>query len=181
MRFWKLPTPLSVIVTVAVLAATGNGAIGVESVARAADTTVGIRGRAQAWQLPGQDPSAEAMSGLSRLGAAGSTDLSRPLAPSSPVSLTSSSWALPDATQPIPPPGPIDDTWYCPGLLARVPREALKHALDDPATVAGYKQACNPSLPPGPHNPLRIDLGLQNPNLPYHPLFNGLAWRCGCR
>ena len=171
---------LSVIMMVAALATAGAGAVRVESVARAADTTVGTSGSEQVRQLPGSGTHSVAMSGPPRLEPAHSGRRSRPLAPASPVGSRPIEWTLPDAAVPIPTP-PVSHDWFCPGLIVLVPREALNHALADPAHVAGFKQACNLSLPPGPHNPLRIDLGLQNPNLPYHPLFNGLAWRCGCR
>jgi len=58
---------------------------------------------------------------------------------------------------------------------------AIADALANPAKVAGWGQPCNPSLPPGPMNPPRTTLGLKVPGKPYHPLYNGLQYTCGCR
>lgn len=68
----------------------------------------------------------------------------------------------------------------CASLKGRVPETVIRGAAEHPEQVAGYRQACNPNLPPGPDNPMRNMLGLRNPNTPYHPLGNGLMWKCGC-
>ena len=68
----------------------------------------------------------------------------------------------------------------CPGLTALVPAQAIADALANPARVGGWGQPCNPSLPPGPHNPTRTTLGLRTVGKPYHPVFNGLVFKCGC-
>jgi len=66
-----------------------------------------------------------------------------------------------------------------PSLTGRVPAAAIAAALADPSSVWGWNVPCNPNVPVGPHNPLRRTLRLQNPNVPYHPLFNGLVFACG--
>lgn len=84
-------------------------------------------------------------------------------------------------TPPVPIPTLLIDLNFCPGLGNRIPTSAFADATAGFEKIAGYGLACNPNLPPGPDNPLRLVLGLRNPNLPYHPLFNSLAWQCGCR
>lgn len=68
----------------------------------------------------------------------------------------------------------------CPGLDRLVPRQAIDDALANPHRVAGWDQLCNPGLPPGPFNAPRTTLSLSAPSKPYHPLFNGVEFRCGC-
>ncbi len=68
----------------------------------------------------------------------------------------------------------------CPGLDRLVPRQAIDDALANPGRVGGWGQRCNPGLPPGPFNALRTTLGLTAPSKPYHPLFNGVEYKCGC-
>jgi hypothetical protein len=65
------------------------------------------------------------------------------------------------------------------GLTQRVPPAVLAAALANPSSVAGWNQLCNPNVPEGPFNGRRRSLQLQNPNAPYHPLFNRLIYRCG--
>lgn len=73
-----------------------------------------------------------------------------------------------------------DRAEICDAIKARVPAAVINEAVADPAKVGGYKMACNPNLAPGPNNPLRRYLGLRNPNNVYHPIFNGLVWKCSC-
>lgn len=69
----------------------------------------------------------------------------------------------------------------CPQVEARVPAPALASALANPRAVRGYGDRCFPSQPASPFNPLRDRLSLQNPNRPYHPIYNVLIFACGCR
>ena len=66
-------------------------------------------------------------------------------------------------------------------LRSSVPQAVLDQALANPERVSGYNQLERPSLPPGPYNRRRSCLTLQNPNLPYHPLFNSLVFRASCQ
>ncbi len=68
----------------------------------------------------------------------------------------------------------------CEAIKARVPAAVINDAVADPAKVGGHGQACNPNLPTGPGNALRRYLGLRNPSSPYHPIYNGVVWKCGC-
>ncbi len=68
----------------------------------------------------------------------------------------------------------------CDAAKNKVPGAVVNAATGNPQTVAGYGLRCNPNLAAGPLNPERTWLSLRNPGLPYHPLFNGLAWKCGC-
>lgn len=64
----------------------------------------------------------------------------------------------------------------CPGLAARVPAAVVADALAQPAAVHGWTLPCRFrgfDLP-------RRNLGLTDPGKAWHPLFNGLAFKCGC-
>lgn len=61
-----------------------------------------------------------------------------------------------------------------------VPAAVLSAAISRPDSVAGWGIACNPNLQESPWNVRRAWLSLQYTGKPYHPLYNGLAWRCGC-
>ena len=64
----------------------------------------------------------------------------------------------------------------CPGLAARVPAAVIADALAQPADVDGWTLLCRFNgfdLP-------RRSLGIKDPGKPWHPLFNGLAFKCGC-
>ena len=56
----------------------------------------------------------------------------------------------------------------------------MQAALADPGKVQGWGQLVNPGLPPGPNNPYRTRLGLQNPSSPYNPTFNSVVFKSGC-
>ena len=99
--------------------------------------------------------------------------------PMSQLNGTPTAMAWPNS--PVPTPTLLIDLNFCPGLGSRIPEAAFADATADPEKIAGYGQTCSPNRPPGPDNPLRNVLGLRNPNRPYHPLFNSLAWQCGCR
>jgi hypothetical protein len=80
-----------------------------------------------------------------------------------------------------PPATRVPGTPYeCPGLARLAPAQAIADALANPARIGGWNEPCNPSLPPGPRNPTRTTLGLQTVGKPYHPVFNGLVFKCGC-
>jgi CubicO group peptidase (beta-lactamase class C family) len=83
------------------------------------------------------------------------------------------------APQPTEPPLVVQPE-SCPRVEALVPAPALQAALANPREVRGYGQRCFPEQPVSPFNPLRKRLGLQNPNRPYHPVFNDLMFKCGC-
>jgi ligand-binding sensor domain-containing protein len=86
------------------------------------------------------------------------------------------------AASPTPVPGPTVEAGLCICQLARqaAPRAAIDAAVADPASVAGWRQPLDPNKPVGRFNPLRECLSLQRASVPYHPLFNPLAWRAGC-
>ena len=104
-----------------------------------------------------------------------------------PRPLPTTPTATPTATQPAPTDTPAPTVTEvpitpqaCPNIESRVPAAELQAALANPASVNGYGQRCFPSQPVSPFNPLRQTLDLQNPNRPYHPLFNPLIFTCGC-
>lgn len=63
---------------------------------------------------------------------------------------------------------------------SKVPAQAINDALANPGNYYGYDLPCNPNLPESPQNPLRRMLSLVNAAAPYHPMYNGLIWKCGC-
>ncbi len=68
----------------------------------------------------------------------------------------------------------------CPNLDA--PQDAIAAAIAHPEAVAGWGELCNPGVPFDPlNNAYRTALNLQNPNLAYNPVTNGLVFKCGCR
>ncbi|MFN8423695.1 MAG: vWA domain-containing protein [Anaerolineae bacterium] len=76
----------------------------------------------------------------------------------------------PDAGDPAP----------CPRLAARLPRAAIDAAMAEPARIGGWGVPCRAGQPVGPSNPLRRWLDLRNSNQPWHPVFNGVVFKCGC-
>ena len=78
--------------------------------------------------------------------------------------------------QPTPVPAPEE----CAFVANKVPGQARADALANPASVYGYQMLCNPNLPPSPFNTMRNRLSMQNAAKPYHPMYNGLVWSCGC-
>lgn len=82
---------------------------------------------------------------------------------------------------PTPTPAPPSGLCVC-GLIqsAGVPRPVIDAAVANPGTVGGWQQPLNPNKPAGPDNPVRACLSLQNPAVPYHPLYNSLAFHAGC-
>lgn len=108
-------------------------------------------------------------------------------APSATPSPTSTPLPPPPSPTPtataVPPTPPFYEALEPCDDLARagVPAAAVAAALGNPASIAGYGQRCIPSQPPSPFNVLRRFLSTGAPGKPYHPLFNGLVYRCGCR
>lgn len=82
-----------------------------------------------------------------------------------------------EATPTVQPPG---EAVQCELLADRVPPAAIHAALANPASVEGWNELCYPNRPPDPFNVPRRSLSLKNPGLPYHPIYNGLVFRCGC-
>lgn len=68
----------------------------------------------------------------------------------------------------------------CPFILNRVPAVVINWSLANPQRVNGWGQRAIAGLPPSPFNPPRKWLSLSSIGLPYHPLFNGLAYKAGC-
>jgi hypothetical protein len=95
-------------------------------------------------------------------------------------------YGLPCAVAPTPSPEPprptIDPNQakICDYLSARVPPAVINDAIANPSSIRGFGEAQNPSLPPGPNNPMKMHLGLQNPAVPFHPLFNSVLYKVGC-
>jgi hypothetical protein len=88
--------------------------------------------------------------------------------------------ALPDPPT-VTPVSPSEGIQVCSQVEGKVPGAARNAASANPQSVAGYNTPCNPNIRTNPvTNPLRKSLGLRNPNLPYHPLYNGLVLKCGC-
>jgi len=90
-----------------------------------------------------------------------------------------------------PPPGPTtptpttrpqdDDVVVCEGLDGKVPAAAVAEGAGNPTGVSGWMDLCHPNLPASPYNTLRRFLDIRNPGAPYHPIYNSLVFRCGCR
>lgn len=87
----------------------------------------------------------------------------------------------PDAVA-VPTPTPSLPTGPCICQLARreLPGAVLNDALANPARYDGWQQPLDPGKPVSPYNPPRTCLTLRNPNVAFHPTFNGPVWRVGC-
>lgn len=84
-------------------------------------------------------------------------------------------------TTPVVTATPLPEGAQCPGLEVKAPAAAIAAALANGAGVGGYGLACNPNVPMNPvSNPARTRLSLRNVNVPYHPVYNGFVWKCGC-
>lgn len=79
-----------------------------------------------------------------------------------------------------PSPQPEQATCVCDIVRSRVPIAVINDAVANPESVEGWQQPLNPNLPVGPNNPRRHCLGLKNPNVDFHPLFNKPIWLVGC-
>jgi hypothetical protein len=68
----------------------------------------------------------------------------------------------------------------CSIVLRRVPPVILNDALANPEHFHGWMEPLNANKPPGPDNPPRTCLTLQNHSLDFHPLWNRPLWHVGC-
>lgn len=82
---------------------------------------------------------------------------------------------------PVPTLGPDEQPKVCKSLLMRVPPAVISNALANPADTNGWGQLCNEGVPRSEFNGVRRWLTPQNPNTPYHPLFNSVVWACSCQ
>jgi hypothetical protein len=64
-------------------------------------------------------------------------------------------------------------------MRLRIPAQVQAFALANPEAVYGWFLRQNPSLPGGPHNPLRRWLSLRDPGKPYS-WSNPAVWKAGC-
>jgi hypothetical protein len=78
----------------------------------------------------------------------------------------------------VPPEPPTAEA--CTFVNNRAPAAAIADALANPDGVPGWGMLCNPSVPPSRINVLRTWLSLQNISMPYHPVGNGLVYKCRC-
>ncbi|RIL12289.1 hypothetical protein DCC79_01890 [bacterium] len=74
-------------------------------------------------------------------------------------------------------PGPA---CVCGVVRRRVPPAVIAHAVANPERYLGWQAPLDPGKPPGPNNPPRACLALQNGAIDYHPQFNTPIWRVGC-
>jgi len=79
-----------------------------------------------------------------------------------------------------PPPAPPGEC-ICRVARRALPAAVLADALANPNGYSGWRELANPNRPPGPTNPPRTCLDIQNPGTPFHPLFNAPVWRANCR
>jgi hypothetical protein len=75
----------------------------------------------------------------------------------------------------------VTDLVACPGLTSRVPEALVVAALANPKRIRHFGETCRPVEAPGPTNPLKTWLRLENQDKPYDPVFNGLVFGCICR
>jgi hypothetical protein len=109
-----------------------------------------------------------------------SPTVTRTVLPADTVTPTPTSTREPSPTSVAPPSSTPGGPVVCPHLIGRVPRVAIDVALADPQRVFGWNMLCNPSVPESRFNQRRRQLSLSNIGLAYHPLYNGLVYRCGC-
>jgi hypothetical protein len=72
------------------------------------------------------------------------------------------------------------DAKQCDFVNGRVPQAVINFALTNKEQIGGWGQLCFPNRPRGPFNGFREYLSLRNIAKPFHPLFNGVAYQCGC-
>jgi hypothetical protein len=101
------------------------------------------------------------------------------LDPYAPYAPTNPTATPPKPVVPTPEPPPVTAK-ACPQLTGVVPDAVVAAALADPTKVQGWGELQNPNLGPGPTNPYRANLGLQNPSAPYNPTFNSIMFKVGC-
>lgn len=61
-----------------------------------------------------------------------------------------------------------------------IPQGVIDDALENPSTISGWGERCNPSVPLGPFNSFKTSLSLQRLGVPYDRTFNPVVYRCGC-
>jgi hypothetical protein len=92
--------------------------------------------------------------------------------------------ARPSPATPSPGPSvtatPDEDGRACDFIRTRVPPAVVSHALANRERIQGWNQLANPNAPPGPANPPRRWLSLQNINRPFHPFYNTVVYKAGC-
>ncbi len=106
-----------------------------------------------------------------------------PTATMAPPTNTPGGPATATPARPVPPTliPPTAGITVCTSVEGKVPAAAQNAASGNPQGVAGFNTPCNPNIASNPiTNPLRRSLGLRNPNLPFHPIYNNLVLKCGC-
>lgn len=88
--------------------------------------------------------------------------------------------AMVEVVAPVPPPTP-PPACVCRNVRQRVPPAVITDAVANPDRFYGWLLPLDPGKPPGPANPPRACLTLQNPTVAYHPQFNTPIWRVGCQ
>lgn len=68
----------------------------------------------------------------------------------------------------------------CSGLERLVPSAAIDTALASPDRVSGWAVPANRNLRASRFNSIRKWLSIRNPNIPFHPLFNGVQFVSAC-
>jgi len=113
------------------------------------------------------------------------TTTSQPTATVEPTPLppTATHTMTPDPTATDTPTAPgvePDDPAICEFLENRVPPVVIFYAVANPGRIQGYGQLCYPNRPESPYNTYRRYLSLWQSSKPYHPLYNGVVFKCGC-
>ena len=78
-------------------------------------------------------------------------------------------------------PEPEKDPCICERVRQEAPPDIVADAIANPEKYFGWGMLLDPNKPAGPMNPLRECLNMQHPNIPFHPLFNNVVWKVGCR
>ncbi len=82
--------------------------------------------------------------------------------------------------RPAPTAAPPAAFCICDVVRQRVPAVVIQDAVANPERYFGWQYRLDPGKPPGPNNPPRECLTLQNVSLHYHPFWNKPLWRVGC-
>ena len=75
---------------------------------------------------------------------------------------------------------PTDSAVACPRLDTYVPASVIADGLARAADITGWGELCYPNSPPSPWNTARHYLSIRNIGAPFHPVYNGLVYKCGC-